>query len=202
QTALAEADYVAARGHFAKAVSAVERLGSDDAQSQLVQQLHRETGAITQLAPGSLFDMLEEARQDRARPGMASWEDIFRVRYQGAWLVLQTPVRRDGEGWLVDLPLRVGPDHQSVRVRADLPAFNRLPASEGASLVIFAAPISECRLDAAAGQWLITLDGNAGFLWSTLENLRPLGLLGDEWTSEQQIASLLEQQSRLAGGAP
>jgi hypothetical protein len=202
EAALSEADYVAARGHFSRAAQAVEILGSDDAQSRLVRQLHRETGAMTRLAPGSLFDMLDELERQQQRPGASTWEDIFNVRYQGTWLVLQAPVRRDGSGWTVDFPLTVGKEHRQVIVRADLPAFDRLPASEAAATVIFAAPITRCRLDTSAGQWLVTLSGDDGFLWSTPENLRPLGLLDDEWASQEDVTALLEAQSSLTGGTP
>src|SRR5690606_39954180 len=77
QTALSDADYVAARGHFLKAAGAVEAVGTDDSQSRLARQLHRETTAITNLAPGSLFDMLDELERQQQRPGVSAWEDIF-----------------------------------------------------------------------------------------------------------------------------
>jgi hypothetical protein len=202
QTALSEADYVTARGHFSEAAEAVHTLGSDDPQSRLVRQLHRETTAITQLAPGSLFDMLDELERQQQRPGASKWEDIFNVRYKGTWLVLQTPVRRESTGWVVDLPLWVGQEHRQVIIQVDEPAFDRLPASEAGVTALFAAPITGCRLDESAGQWLVTLGGENGFLWSTLENLRPLGLLDDVWTSQEEITALLEAQSRLTGGTP
>lgn len=201
QTALNGADYVAARGHFSKAAAAVQTLGADDSQSRLVQQLHRETTAITQLAPGSLFDMLDEAERQQQRPGSSLWKEIFHVRYEGTWLVLQTPVRRDSGGWIVDLPLMVGEQQRQAIVRADLSAFERLPAVDAATPVIFAAPLADCRLDESTDQWLVILDANEGFLWSTLDNLRPLGLLDDEWTSEDDIAALLKAQNNLSGGS-
>jgi len=197
QASLAEEDFVAARNQFAAAVDAVDTLGTNDSQSRLVRQLHQETVALTNLAPTSLFGMLEEAALPRDAPGNLSWETLFDARYSGTWLVLQAPIRRDATGFIVDIPVVVGAEQQEAVVRADLPGFEYLTFEDNIATAVFAAPLSGCELDEAGDVWVVTLDGPSGFLWATAENLRPLGFLDSEWISEDEIAARLEAQSDL-----
>ena len=199
QQSLAEDDLSAARSHFEVAAAAVETLGTSDALSQLVRQLHRETTAMTGLAPGSLFEMLEECDQAQTNTGVVSWEAIFSSRYEGTWFVLQAPVRRNGDTFQLDFPLTVGERRRPATVEVDLPHFRRLN-NEQLTGALFAAPVVRCELDEAKEQWTVTLDGETGFLWSDSENLRRLGFFEAEWVDEEAVVELLKGQTELSRG--
>lgn len=201
QAALDEQDFVTARNHLAKAVTAVDTLGADDPQSHLVRQLHRETVALTNLAPASLFAMLEEAESRHVDPGTLSWDTLFETRFSGEWLVMNSPIRRDAVGFLVDVPLVVGADRREVVVRADLSVFERLSFVDELATAVFAAPLTGCELNDAQDRWIVTLDADAGFLWETLDNLRPLGFLNSEWVDENAIEGILEVQAQINADA-
>lgn len=202
QAALAQDDLLAARNHFAAAATAVETLDTHDAQSNLVRQLHRETTAMTNLAPGSLFEMLEEGESAQKKNGDITWEDFFRSRYEGSWFVLQAPVRRDGSSFVLDFRYTIGADRRRVTVRADVSDFDRVSTEGDAANVLFAAPVIGCELTDAQDEWIVTLDGEEGFLWSHLDNLRPLGFFNSEWVDEEEIAALLDAQTELLGRMP
>jgi hypothetical protein len=202
QSALESDELSEARSHFAVAAAAVETLGTDDAMSRLVRQLHQETTAMTSLAPGSMFEMLEEGERALAQPGSVNWEGVFASRYEGTWFILQAPVRRVDDSYELDFPVTVGEDRRPVRVHADLGDFKRLQFDQDTVIALFAAPIIRCALDQAQAQWDVILDGEKGFLWSEAANLRRLGFFESHWVDEDDIAELLSAQRDVLEKSP
>ena len=157
---------------------------------------------MTNLAADSLFDMLDQAEKSRSHPGGLSWQDTFAARFQGRWVVLHAPVRHDAGGFVLDVPLTIGAAPTPVTVHADVRGLDAMPSVDGRTVAIFAAPYAGCELNEAEERWIVTLDGNAGFLWSHLETLQSLGFLASDQNDESEVATLLEIQSPLTGGVP
>ena len=157
---------------------------------------------MTNLAPESLFDMLEEAEKYRTRKGGLKWRDVFRTRFEGKWVVLHAPVKPGENGLLVDIPIAVGPEQTPATVRNDIAILDALPSNDGTILAVTAAQLAGCELDNEGDEWIVTLNPRTGFLWSHTDSLRSLGFFESEWIDEEEVAALLDTQSALTGAAP
>ena len=72
----------------------------------------------------------------------------------------------------------------------------------GSREIIFAAQIKSLRWNIPESQWDLELNPTTGFLWSNFDLLIAAGLIPDELRTEEQLKTLLLEQSRWIGVAP
>lgn len=207
--ALEKKEWLTARRELEPVVAALDRLGRDDNEANVLRQQLRETTAMSLLSGVSLYDFLMAAEETTTKDGSTAWQDKFRSLYSGDWFVVEGSVeqiteRIDGQisrGYAVSLPWTVGDSQRPVVMRADLAEFRSLRVGETPTPVMFAAPLKSCRLD-ADDEWRIEFDGEQGFLWVDMDRYKELGFTFDPLRSEGQTQSLLDAQGRVMGIRP
>lgn len=198
--ALQNKDLAGAAESFDAAARAADTLARDDAPAREVRQLARETVAAYHLSLRSLNEVLEDAAIS-APSGEAAWAETFRISYKGGWAVIETTVSRveggPSPGFRLDYPIVSGQNRASLV--ANLPAFERLLADQPSRRVVFAAQLADCRRDPeAANSWLIELQPETAFLWSSADNFT--SLLDVE--AGDPTTQTLAEQTRFLGLAP
>ena len=126
---LRDDDFNKAADEFRLAVKALDILDRDDAKAREVRQMLRESHAINELSPMSLYDML--ARFDKSALAGNSWQNDFTSDYANRWIVLVTTVRQDPRGTghvILDFPLSVG--GTPVRLTGNPTVFGKLSLSD------------------------------------------------------------------------
>ena len=199
--ALARGDLEQAAVGFTEVVAALELLDRREPRSLQLLQTGRETIARARLCTDSLQVLADEA--SAAQTGTStSWQETFRLRFRGRWVVLDLPVRRlvnDRRRGAWDLDCLLTAEGVELQLMGNLSAFERLHLSvEAPRRVIFAAPLAELIPGDAgsSGVWTVRLEGHQGFLWSSPETLEALGFPMDEETR-----AVLQSQPTLLGVA-
>jgi len=187
-----------AAGYFERAAAAVDTLGRSDPEAQWIRQMQRETRTALNLAPHSLFEMIEEAIDMEENPGPLEWSEAFRFTYEGAWVIIDTSAVRPPEAGAstpdrVELPFTIR--GQPVSLLVDLRPFRTVLIDAAPQRMIFAAQLADCHrtADPQPG-WEIVLRGETAFLWSDARNLAAVGFPEDEG-----LRQTLTTQSRLLG---
>ena len=195
--ALQQPDFITAAERLEAVVAALDLLGRDDAEARGLRQMRIEAVAASRLAPGSVFDLVQEALQAEKSASGLDWADAFRHTYLDSWLVLDSnALQADAAAGLqVDLALVV--KGHPVQLAADLKPLQRFLVDGAPRRVIFAAQLADCRPAATGDGWEVVLQPGTAFLWSSGETLRNLGVPVDEST-----AQVLATQSRLLGLSP
>lgn len=183
--ALEVGDLEAASTEFGKARVLADQLGRDDKVGFESRQYDRELEAATNLATASLLEIFTEAERARQANQLSSWQQDFKSRYAGLWMVLETNLtsqRKDTGGFqtkLANFPLSI----QGVPVTFDAPLqfIEQLPMRKrGWFDVIVAVQLVDCEFDdSAGGQWVVQLDPKSAFLWCHKETLAAVGLVDD-----------------------
>ena len=204
EAALREHDFTNAAREFQAAGESLEFLGRNDKRAQAIRQMLRESTAASQLLREPLFNIVSDAER-AGREGSLGWNDGFRTHYGECWIVMQSTIERtsDMQGnprLVIDYPLDVG--GKLIVIDATLPVFEQLPLENEPRNVIFAAQLKSCRIGGSENQeWIVKLQDDTAFLWSSFDTFQALGFETDEH-AESKIHELLDEQSRLMGIEP
>ncbi len=138
---------------------------------------------------------------DSSDPATASlWEQ--RVQIEGEVLVLTGSLSIFAKV-LAPRPPLVAPDGIAAANGNEVPdaqpqlALNDLGQRE----VLFAAQVESLKWNATQSVWVLTLKSSSGCLWTDYDLLLATGFLPDELRNEQQLRTLLLEQSRWIGAA-
>lgn len=200
-------NWIEARRVLEPVVAALDRLGRTDEEAENLRRYFRETEALTRMSHASLFELIEAANAEVGKAGPEKWQEQFRNRYQGGWLVIEgslTPITRKVEErtvklFVMNIPWSPGDLGQRIMVEADFPVLHRLPAADQPRTLIFAGKLSGCRLDPDRREWVVTLDSKTGFLWSHLDTWVSLGFGEDAEVIDPRVREILEEQAAWSG---
>ncbi|MEZ5943362.1 MAG: hypothetical protein R3C18_18355 [Planctomycetaceae bacterium] len=209
RAALAEADWLAARDHFAAAVDAFDTLGRNDLESREIRQLHSETLALTRLASGTLIDLIDEAELateqfDAEQQNQLS--DYVCGRHNLDWYIIEGPVRprelkekeysRAKSHYELRFPWVTEESGRRIEVHVDFACFDELVTPNAETVVLFGGKLQDCRLD--GDTWVVKFAPESGFLWTNPVTYRALQF---PQTDEEsfEILEFLNQQAHAAG---
>lgn len=229
QAALQKNDLVEAADQFARAAQAADVLQRHDVAAEHARQRARQLTAINSLLTRSLSEVLDAAKATRQSGDAAAVESEFASLHAGRWIVLQSEVTPSADTaksstenvWEQRMEL----DGETLILTGALPIFSKVPATPSPSSpdanadpnaplqrllavndlgqreVLFAAQVESLKWSAEQSAWMLTLKPSSGFLWTDYDLLLAAGLLPDELRTEQQLRSLLLEQSRWIGAA-
>lgn len=208
--ALANANWVEARGLLQDAVAAAERLGQQDETSIRYRQLYRETTALTDLLSVPLTEMLDEADNTYDKEVPEKWNNAFQAKYYQHWLFIEgtaverpapseaANLKKTGE-FLIELPLMVGRKQRRVELIIRSAELTKLCSQrKGAQQVIVAVPLNHLEQSEDGKSWRIFAVPNETVLWSDRRTYEGLGYLPEE--SLLAAPRLQEQQKSLGLG--
>lgn len=201
--AVEDAEWATAAKDLQLAVVGLDRLRRDDPEAQEMRQYYRETNALFSLSDVTLFELIAAARPEIAKPDKLTWENSFRSRFLGKWMVFEGEVKQTAPRakdqparFELQIPWVPGAPGERAVIQADFPVLESL-LKEGPATVIFAGQLAACaRQDDA---WRIELNPQTGFLWSHLETYRKLGLGQDPLHPEAELTARLAAQARVNG---
>jgi hypothetical protein len=209
-------DWARARHQINQVVSCLDILGKEDAAAMRQRQFQREIEAMTELARAPLFDILEESDADHDSDP-AGWEQTYRTRYEGDWVVMELPASRrrlapaegDGAGddedkvlyaYEFELPIDVGDRGRYVEIELDCDALDKLAWEEGElRSVVVAASLDDLWLSADGSHWTVSFEPTSAFLWANIETYEGLGFEFTEWNPREQVQQLLNEQAAAMG---
>lgn len=199
EQALSQGDLLTAAEHYQPVLTALQRLGRNDARGLKIRQTARETVAMAGLCSTGLPELFAEASAAEGL-GAGVWQGMFRRQYQGQWIVLDVPLRRmsGGEiGYRLDCP--VHPQGEAVRLTCDLPDLHRVSVlGEESRRVVFAGQLRACRPPEVGDPiWVLELDPATAFLWLDSAGLQKLGFPTDD-----RLLAVLRDQAQVVGVEP
>jgi hypothetical protein len=205
EAALQAGHFEEAAAEYHQAAEAVDILGRDDAESQVVRQKAKELNAIAHLSPLSLYDLCEEARV-AVTSGDASWSERFDRLYRDRWIVVDGDVVTDAGPDGVIQPLIRYPfpiDGPPVILDARLKALEPGSAVAAPQHVIFAGQLVSFKEEGTKSKvWVLRLKDSTAFLWAGTDTYRALGLGSDALRSDDDTAHLLASQAEIVGVKP
>ncbi|QDU40182.1 hypothetical protein Mal4_45370 [Maioricimonas rarisocia] len=199
--ALDSGDIAKAREQFADAAAALDQLGRDDPEAERIRQRWRETTAMTRLLPQDLYALIEDGDHAAAAGIEDEWEEEFRSRHSGKWIVLELPVAHDVENDRYRAPysLPVGTEGRVVTIDVDVPVMSKLTFGDAPRTVIMAAPLRSCSLMSDRRSWTLTLQPERAFLWTHLDTYEEVGFGFDDWQPRERVRQILESQAAAIG---
>lgn len=205
--ALGAGDVPAACEQFEVAVAALDQLGRQtDPLACDIRQLYRETKAMRDLLPSSVFKVVNEADEALDDGQLDEFDQQFRLRDRHRWIVLEGPVTRvggstEGGHYRIDVPAALGDHARTVVIAGRLPALDVLKFRDSRREVILAGQLRSCELSGDRLSWVLRLEPETAFLWSNVQNYTALGLMLDDPERVAAVHRILSTQS-LANGLP
>jgi len=214
QIAFESLNFSDAVADLSKANAAINVLKRDDQKARLIRQMYREANAYQNLCLLTLFDIINEANDERSR----RWDATFLARHADRWIVLETTVARapnialeqdetgedDDRSDESELPRPQCSfeylfflDDSPAMLIADAELLSRLSLDDFPKRVVIAAQLKSCRF--VSNRWLIRLRHDTAFLWANFESLDALGFGVDELHPEDALRDLLLNQQQLMG---
>ena len=208
--AVADGNFAAASREYLRAASAGRLLGRSDAKVQSLEQLHRQSEVVCNLAATPLPAALSAANLAYARDGR--WQKQFATAFGDDWLVLDAEIARApdrGGRWSasvsgrhrfdVRFPLRVG--GAQVHLTSDASHLETFVEGEQPERMIFAAQVAGVRRDTVTGSWIVRLRDDVVVITSQ-HHLGAAGFDDDDQDRAERTRRLISRQARLLGVSP
>lgn len=206
--ALANGEIGAAQEQFAIAVEALDRLDRHaDPLASEIRQLHRETTAMQDLLPSSLFEIAAEADEAFLHGSLEEFDAKFRLQHADRWIVLEGPVARVGRTarggyYRIDVPAAIGEERRTLVISGRLPALDALKFRHPQRDVVVAGQLKSCELSADRRSWVFRLEPRTAFLWANADNYAALGLTSADPEQADAVSLVLATQSLANGLEP